>query len=82
MRNLIRERTLVRSLPWSYISHRARRSPVIMVQLLALPAIALGLPLGFALNLGGLLAVCWVLWLAALAAPLVRSVVRRVAGRR
>lgn len=85
VRNLITERELVRELPWSYVRHRVRRSPVILLQLIAIPAAGIVLPLGFLFSpVAILIPFALLAWFVAFAATMIRGAgrfVRDVRGK-
>ena len=68
---LVRDREIVRSLPWTYIRHRIRSSPVIWVQFGGIVGGLVMIPLAVALNVGQLASVGLLAWFVAVLTQLV-----------
>lgn len=62
---MVRDREIVRSLPWNYIRHRIKTSPVIWVQLGGIVGGLVMIPLAVALNVGQLASVGLLAWFVA-----------------
>lgn len=71
---LVRDRDLVRALPWHYLKNQFRRSGWMIWQQVGLVGAYLLVPIGFVLGAGWLMNIGAWAWMAALPARLVRDI--------